>query len=119
VVFPRPEGADRSGIGGFSAPRGRRSVRHWWFFRAQRAQIRQALVVFPRPEGADPSGFGGFSAPRGRRSVRRWWFFRAQRAQIRQALVVFPRPEGADPSGAGILFWVSCSALKIKKTVEF
>jgi hypothetical protein len=72
VVFPRPEGADRSGIDGCSAPRGRRSVRHWWFFRAQRSQIGQALVVFPRPEGADQSGIVGFSAPRGRRSVRGW-----------------------------------------------
>jgi len=26
VVFPRPEGADRSGAGGFSVPRGQRSV---------------------------------------------------------------------------------------------
>jgi hypothetical protein len=129
VVFPRPEGADRSGAGGvsapggrrsvrrrwISAPRGRRSVRYWWFFRAQRAQIGQVLVVFPRPEGADRSGAGGFprpegtdrsgsggfSAPRGRRSVRCWWCFRALRAQIGQVLVVFPRQEGADRSDAG------------------
>ena len=80
---------DRSGVGGFSAPRGRGSVRHWLFFHARRAQIGQELVVFPRPEGADRSGAGGFSAPRGRRSVRRWWFFRAQRAQIGQALVFY------------------------------
>jgi hypothetical protein len=82
VVFPRPEGADRFGVGGFSAPGRRRSVWRWWFFRAKRAQIGQGLVVFPRPEGADRLGVGGFSAPRGRRSVRRWWFFRARRAQI-------------------------------------
>ena len=64
MVFPRPEGADRSGAGGFSAPRGRGFVRRWWFFRAQKAQIGQVLVVFPRSEGADPSGADGSSAPR-------------------------------------------------------
>ena len=115
MVFPRPEGADQSGASGFSAPRGRRFVRRWWCFRAQRAQIDQVLVMFPRPEGADQSRVGGFprqegsdrsgavgvSAPRGRRSVRCWWCFRAQRAQISQVLVVFPRPEGADHSGVG------------------
>ena len=77
VVFPRPKGADLSGAG-FSAPRGRRSVWRWWFFRAHRAQIGLALVVFPRPECAD--------------SIRWWWFLRAKRAHIGLALVMFPRP---------------------------
>jgi hypothetical protein len=63
VGFPRPEGADRSGVDGFSAPTGRRSVKGLWFFRAQRAQIGQALVGFPRPEGTSVN-VGGFSAPK-------------------------------------------------------